>query len=91
MKTDQATNATPEAVCSTAMLGPLPEPDGEFYSWRGQYRVQSKAAYSAETVLRLLAAERERCAKIVHRMAVDPGMTDEQSAALFDAERALLA
>lgn len=23
MKTDQATNATPEAVCSTAMLGPL--------------------------------------------------------------------
>ena len=26
MNTDQASNATPEAVCSTAMLGPLPEP-----------------------------------------------------------------
>lgn len=75
MKTDQATNAKPEAVCSTAMLGPLPEPDGEFYSWRGQYRVQSKAAYSAETVLRLLAAERERWRSAAHR-AVTAGYDD---------------
>lgn len=30
MKTDQATNATPEAVCSTAMLGPLPERDARW-------------------------------------------------------------
>ncbi len=30
MKTDQATNATPEAVCSTAGLGPL-----EAAAWRG--------------------------------------------------------
>jgi len=42
----------------------------------------------AETVR---AAERERCVKVIHRMAIDTAMTDEQSAALFDAERALRA
>lgn len=30
MKTDQATDATPEAVCSTAMLGQAPERDARW-------------------------------------------------------------
>lgn len=56
--------------------GPLPEPDGDFYSWRGPYRVQSKAGYSAETVLRLLATERERCAI--------PGPGSPEASAMID-------
>jgi deoxyribose-phosphate aldolase len=32
------------------MMPKLPEPDGEFYSWLNQYRVQSKSAFSEESV-----------------------------------------
>lgn len=46
MDTDQA---TPEAVCSTAMLGPLPEPD--------MLRGIDDDYYSAEA----MNAERQRC------------------------------
>lgn len=57
---NKTTQPGPLEVRLSDQLGPLPEPDGEFYAWRGQYRVQSKEAYSRETVLRLLAAEREQ-------------------------------
>ena len=55
-------------------------------AWRRDMRAYGDARAAAAA-----AAERERGAGIVHRMAVDPAMTDDQSAALFDAERALRA
>ena len=66
MKTDQATNATPEAVCSTAMLGPLPEREA-FARWMADThapalrRMDADGAHAAGYAVGV-AAERERLA-----------------------------
>ena len=58
MNTEQATNAKPEAVCSTAMLGPLPDEDVMWEDGKDEwgYHNYSKA-YSSEA----MEAERQRC------------------------------
>ena len=57
--------ATPVGVSSSKGLGPLPEPDVKV--WQDQcyfYGQEPRKAYSVEAVSKMLAAERERCAKL---------------------------
>lgn len=75
MKTDQSTNATPEAVCSTAMLGPMVERIGsppDTHCWDDDSAADCWS-YSPQMVAELLdaavAAERERCAKLCEERA----------------------
>lgn len=69
--TDQATNATPEAVCSTAMLGPLPEPaacrywtTGHRQRWQYVAWGSRHAAPSAEP---LFTADQMRAYALAHK------------------------
>ncbi len=95
MSTDQATNATPEAVCSTAMLGPvveLPPHPEHGWTWTDTERrflerwAFDYAAYCVREATRDLNEQWRSTLDATHRMwneqAARDALTAEQIAAL---------